>query len=692
MLFTTGSCSITSPSASLSISAITAVFPKRRNGFTSSSIPTTSDTTVKAPDRYWRSFVFRNQPATQNISTLLTILSTPDNQLSSADVAAKASVLAGYKAILNDPFQPHTVARTRPGAYQWYVVMKYLDNLIAWGDSLFLQDTIETINEASLCYVLAANLLGPQPQALPAIGTQSPRNYRQLKQAGLDRLGNALVDLEAQFPFDLLTTASSSGATDGSGALFGIGRSLYFCIPQNSTLLAYWDAVADRLFKIRNSENIAGVAQQLPLFDPPLDPGVLVKAAAAGLDIGSIVSGLNQPIGPVRAPVLIQKSIEIASEVRSLGASLLSALEKGDSEQLAILRQTHEIQLQQLSQNVRFLQWQHAQETTAGLFKSRASALERYTYYLRLLGETPDPDTVPDLLPVDRRELTEDNFDDAYAALVTAYDLAVSTEAYPALALAGASSPSNQSGASGQGNLFLNTNEDAELNSHLPKARDLRLAQNVVNTVAGVLFPIPSAEAHLAFWGIGLHSNLFSGGVLANISKTAAEVLGITATWEQDQAGIASRTAGYQRRADEWRLQANLAAREIMTIGRQVLASLLAEQIAYHDYTTVKAQVQQAQDIQSFLQNKFTNVAFYGWMQSEIAGLYYQYYRPRLRHRPPRRGHHEAGAHASRARLHSVHPVQLLGHRPPGPALRRDPLSRRQTPRARVPGQQQTRA
>ena len=38
--------------------------------------------------------------------------------------------------------------------------MKYLDNLIAWGDSLFRQDTMETVNEATQLYVLAANILG----------------------------------------------------------------------------------------------------------------------------------------------------------------------------------------------------------------------------------------------------------------------------------------------------------------------------------------------------------------------------------------------------------------------------------------------------------------------------------------------------------------------------------------------------
>jgi hypothetical protein len=73
--------------------------------------------------------------------------------------------------------------------------------------------------------------------------------------------------------------------------------------------------------------------------------------------------------------------------------------------------------------------------------------------------------------------------------------------------------------------------------------------------------------------------------------------------------------------------QANLAARELMQIGEQILASLIAEQIAYTDYQTTKTQVKQAQDIQKFLQSKFTSAVFYTWMQSELSGLYYQYYR-----------------------------------------------------------------
>src|SRR2546428_9026640 len=170
----------------------------------------------------------------------------------------------------------------------------------------------------------------------------------------------------------------------GTEPFFGIGRTLYFSIPRNDKMLGYWDTVGDRLFKIRNCMNIAGVVRPLALFDPPIDPGMLVKAAAAGIDIGSIVSGLNQPIGPVRSLVLIQKALGLCSEVRNLGNALLSVLENGDAEHLALVRQRHEIQIQRMAQEVRFLQWKSAQEATTSLLLTRNSALERLHYYQRL--------------------------------------------------------------------------------------------------------------------------------------------------------------------------------------------------------------------------------------------------------------------------------------------------------------------
>ena len=45
-----------------------------------------------------------------------------------------------------------------------------------------------------------------------------------------------------------------------------------FCIPPNDELLAYWDRVEDRLYKIRNCMDIAGVRRRLELFAPEIDP------------------------------------------------------------------------------------------------------------------------------------------------------------------------------------------------------------------------------------------------------------------------------------------------------------------------------------------------------------------------------------------------------------------------------------
>ena len=133
-----------------------------------------------------------------------------------------------------------------------------------------------------------------------------------------------------------------------------LGKALYFCVPRNDKLLSYWDTVADRLFKIRNSLNIQGIFRQLPLFEPPIDPAMLARAAAAGLDVGAIVNGLNQPLPLVRFQLLVQKAAEICQEVKSLGSNLLSAMEKEDGEAMAILRAKHERVVMEMVEHVRY--------------------------------------------------------------------------------------------------------------------------------------------------------------------------------------------------------------------------------------------------------------------------------------------------------------------------------------------------
>jgi hypothetical protein len=588
--------------------------------------PTCNDPAVAPPGRFWKFLVFRGDGTPTQIDALLELLSQSPAELSPEEQQQRADILNGYRAILANPFQPHAVARTRHIAYQYSVVMKYLDNLIDWGDDLFTQDTMESINEATQLYVLAANLLGPRPQRVPSAGIVQPKTFAQLKAAGLDPMGNALVELESQFPFNSAPpVAAGAGDDQSAGALFGIGRTLYFCVPQNENLLSYWDTVADRLFKIRHCTNIAGVVRPLPLFDPPIDPGMLVKATAAGVDLSSIVSGLTPPVGPTRALPTIQRALELCAEVRNLGAALLAAQEKGDAEQLAQVRQRHEIQIQQMTQDARFVQWKQAEEATEGLLRSRAGAVDRYNHYQRLLGLGQSD--LPSVLTADRRELTEDNFDDAYQELVVQYAGAVTQQGYPALLAAPELAADLIAATLQTGNLHLNLNEFLDLNVLGPAGLVLRALAGAVDTTTAALSAIPDVGVDALPMGVGGHSIVGGGAKVADVGRSASSATGTAALISEFAAGYAAKAAGYQRRTDEWILAHNQAANDLTLIGRQTLAALIAEQVARHDYETIRQQVACAQEIDQLLHDKFANEDLYLWMQGEISRLYYQWYR-----------------------------------------------------------------
>ena len=172
-----------------------------------------------------------------------------------------------------------------------------------------------------------------------------------------------------------------------TGILNSLG-SLYFCVPGNDKLTEYWDTVEDRLFK---DPGIAWTSRasmrQLPLYEPPIDPALLVQATAAGLDLAAVLAGLDAPLPLYRFTTMVQKALDLCSEVRALGNALLSALEKKDSEQLALLRSGQEIQMLKLARAVKELQQSEAETNLDALRKTREVTAQRYLNYQRLMGK-----------------------------------------------------------------------------------------------------------------------------------------------------------------------------------------------------------------------------------------------------------------------------------------------------------------
>lgn len=560
----------------------------------------TSTSDEAAPARYWRVPEFKKSDIAL-IEEVLLNLSTND------DPALRQKTVDCIHAWQQNPFRPHLVARYRPVAYMLKTVCAYLENLLDHGDVLFRQDTRESINDALQLYILAANLLGPRPERAPKKGRVAPQTYASIR-ARLNELGNTLTDLEAEIPFNVLPLPPPAASKDDLDAATAAGTSLYFCIPSNQKLLAYWDIVADRLYKIRNSLNLQGIFRQLPLFAPPIDPGLLAAAAAAGLDVAAIASGAQQPVPLVRFTVLHQKAIELCQEVKSLGAQLLAVLEKKDGEALAILRARHEREILEAVDAVKYGQWQEAIKAREGLVQSFRNAVVRYTHYERLMGKKPEEIQIKELEAIDMKLLFEEK-----AFVANEPELALRTVEHDPPG----EEPTDETPKTV-------SRREAEEITRLREARDKQeAAASGEKTAAEVAF-VPDFSVNVSPFGIGLGTSL-GGTYFSKIPAFGAAGDRREGEKKTYEAGKTAKIGSYLRREQEWALQSNLALGEIQQTYKQLRAAQIREALAERERLNHLKQISNALEVEAFLENeqvgKYTNEAFFTWMKGEVRGL-----------------------------------------------------------------------
>jgi hypothetical protein len=385
-------------------------------------------------------------------------------------------------------------------------------------------------------------------------------------------------------------------------------------------LLGYWDSVSDRLFKIRNSLNIQGMFRQLALFEPPIDPAMLARAAAAGLDVGAIVSGRNQPLPLVRFQGLAQKATEIIQEVKSLGNNLLSAMEKEDGEAMALLRAKHERVIMGMTEQVKYGQLQEAVKAKEGLFKSLALAVHRYTFYERQLGRKAEDikKALPELNELDTASL--DKMKLAMAEPEVAMrdiDVDIASDAFA------------QAAGALSGGKLLSSNEVREslLLEGAQLSSDLA---NVLNFVSSIAHFVPEFKIHIQPMGCG--------GTVEYGGREVGDAVGATAAAARavaDRLNFEARRAGridsFARRERDWAFQSNLAAGEITQIFKQLRGAQIREAIAERELASHRQSMKHAIEIETFLNGegtekdgKRTNKALYAFTKREVRGLYAQ--------------------------------------------------------------------
>ena len=650
--------------------------------------PTANEPTANERTRPWRYLEFRKT----TVQTLRDSLTNP-------------GALAAYR---KDPFNPHAIARLRPGAYQKSIFMKYIDNLLDWGDSLFSQFTMESVNEATMLYIMASDILGPRPAELGPCGETSvnPRTYEMIapflrpanpneppttdflieelegftitklekqvdvrfivypektwvktaKAATVSRmtvLGGNGVGLAGVTPASGGTVGAFSGPADpagwnrtgaqtwkepsatalaevysgeplGGGAMVIVGGQaapppmpttgvvkpgsppygawgtvvppvvvdppkrlvpddhlvttvhvlddgsrpqrvpvesappqpklfelahtrLVFCIPENRELRGYWDRVEDRLHKVRNCMDIAGVRRRLELFAPEIDPRLLVRMRAAGLSLDDVMNVTSGTLPPYRFAYLIEKARQHAGLVQSFGNQLQSALEKRDGEELTRLRAVHEQNLLKLRSQMTKWEIDAAEDTLESLRRQQQAVEYRRDHY-GTLSQTG---------------LTE-------------------------------------------------WERVQQVSTHVGNSA-IEMA-SLLQILAGGLKLLPQLGAPTAmkYGGEEMSGSALYGAGALKLIADAAELAG-------KSAGLEST---FQRRDQDWKHQIELANKELSQLAKQITAAEIRRDIAAESQKIHERSVEQVQEIFEFLRDRFTNFGRFTWLAAELQKLH----------------------------------------------------------------------
>ncbi len=326
----------------------------------------TNTEALSAPQRFWITKPFFDQNdedyRKQRIESLL------------ADLAGSADEIRNWK---NNPFRPDAIARFRPVAYQKTVVMRYLDNLIGWGDQLFRRDTIESINAGDAALRAGVGAAGTPSRA--RAGRAAPRPLVRRPHRG--------------------GRARRFRQRSGRGAAGELHRPSHRGQHRAGRVGAPGlRAAVLRVAGQRHAAGLLGHRRRPALQDPQLHehlrcrtpaaalraadrPALLVRAVAGGVDLDSVLDDTTTSGSPFRFRTVVAKANELTADVRLLGDRMLAVLDRRDAEALFRLRSNQDVALQNLVTDVRTLAVTDAERARDGLEASRDVIQARIDHY-----------------------------------------------------------------------------------------------------------------------------------------------------------------------------------------------------------------------------------------------------------------------------------------------------------------------
>ncbi|WP_250294794.1 Tc toxin subunit A-related protein [Wolbachia endosymbiont of Oedothorax gibbosus] len=315
-----------------------------------------------ATARKWYQYIFNptNDKAWQFL---------PFEEHNSDNIVASLSDTQTTTELAIDPFDPYTIAKQHVTSFEKYIIISYVNNLIDWGDMLFAKGSWEALNQATMLYIRAWDLLGPKPIKKGNFSVQ-PQSFNELKP-------HDLLQLETELPYGSQPEVQSDEAHDL------IKYSNYFCKPENKSFIGLWDKVEDRLYKIRHCLDMGGKKAVPPLFQPPLNPKQL--SAVTG---GHSVELPQIQLPHYRFSQMVSYAKSIVETVMQFGSELLDVLEKRDAELLTILYNKQEGIISNLISSVKEKTIETLKKEKDALSASLNNAEERRSHYDNLMNSS----------------------------------------------------------------------------------------------------------------------------------------------------------------------------------------------------------------------------------------------------------------------------------------------------------------
>ncbi|MCO8312359.1 neuraminidase-like domain-containing protein [Pseudomonas mandelii] len=278
------------------------------------------------------------------------------------------------------PSDPDAIGYCAPIHFKIAIFLRYLENLIEWGDSLYRHLDYDSMVHASLNYQRALALIGEEPVTRTA-STWKPRKLSEI--VGVVRGRVPLKEFEASLALSLADVPTAMATTPRFN-LLGAG---VFRQGINERPNALWMLLNRRLNNLRNNLSIDGQPLSIRLFNPTMDPLELLRAQA-----NSHLGGARNPGGQVQVVPykwqtvynLALQGVEFLIQQEDQLRSWLEMRERGELEQL---QQNHMIELADYTRSIHEATIAQLEATAASLRQSESMIKARARHYEELVEE-----------------------------------------------------------------------------------------------------------------------------------------------------------------------------------------------------------------------------------------------------------------------------------------------------------------